>query len=144
MMRYLTHLGGTTATLLAGLVLLLIPTLRDVGAAVLIANASSNLVVQVLKRWVARPRPCDTSGRPLALVPLPDPFSFPSGHAAASTAVAVTLSLAVPSLAGILLPLAVLVGASRVTLKVHHVGDVVAGAALGLLGALLAGRLFLS
>jgi membrane-associated phospholipid phosphatase len=50
----------------------------------------------------------------------------------------------VPSLAGILLPLAVLVAASRVTLKVHHVGDVVAGAALGMLGALLAGRLFLS
>jgi undecaprenyl-diphosphatase len=102
------------------------------------------LVVQVLKRWVARPRPCDASGQPLALVPLPDPFSFPSGHAAAATAVAVTLSLAVPPLTGILFPLAVLVATSRVTLKVHHLGDVLAGAALGLLGALLATRLFMS
>jgi undecaprenyl-diphosphatase len=143
MMRYLTHLGGTTATLLPGLVLLFIPTLRDVGAAVLIANASSNLIVQVLKRWVARPRPCDANGRPLALVPLPDPFSFPSGHATAATAVAVTLSLAVPSLAALLLPLAVLVAASRVTLRVHHIGDVLAGAALGMLAALLAARLFM-
>ena len=143
-MRYLTHLGGTVATVVPGLLLLLVPELRHVGAAVLLANASSHVVVQLLKRWIARPRPCDAGGHPLALVPLPDPFSFPSGHAAAATAVAVTLSHAAPALAGILLPLATLVAASRVTLRVHHVGDVAAGAALGLLGALLATRLLLT
>lgn len=142
-MRYLTHLGGVAATTIPGLVLLAIPQLREVGAAVLLANASSHLVVQVLKRLVARPRPCDALGQPLALVPLPDPFSFPSGHAAASAAVAATLSLAFPALAPAILVLAGLVAASRVTLRVHHVGDVLAGVALGLGGAALAATLLL-
>jgi undecaprenyl-diphosphatase len=91
--------------------------------------------VQVLKRTVARARPCDASGRPLALVDLPDPFSFPSGHAAAVSAVTATLCLHQPILAVVLCPLAALVAASRVALRVHHVGDVVAGAVLGIAGA---------
>jgi len=110
---------------------------------VLLANAASHVVVQLLKRLVARPRPCDGFGRPLALVELPDPFSFPSGHAAAATAVAATLTFARPLLAPFVLPLAVLVAASRVTLRVHHPGDVAAGALLGLAGALLAAHLLL-
>lgn len=104
----------------------------------LIANALSHVPVQILKRLVARPRPSDAFGRPLALVPLPDPFSFPSGHAAAATAVATTLVLAHPATAPIALPLAGLVGYSRVALRVHHASDVLAGVGLGLAGALAA------
>jgi undecaprenyl-diphosphatase len=104
----------------------------------LVANALSHIPVQILKRVVARPRPSDVFGRPLALVPLPDPFSFPSGHAAATTAIAATASVAHPSLAWVALPLAGLVSYSRVALRVHHPGDVVAGIALGLGGALAA------
>lgn len=143
MMRYLTHLGGVYATILPGLALLAVPPFRAVGAAVLLANATSHLAVQVLKRLVARARPCDPLGQPLALVPLPDPFSFPSGHAAASVAVAATLSLEFPSLAAPLLTLAGLVAASRVILRVHFVGDVLAGVALGLAGAGLASAVLL-
>ncbi|MGH7671529.1 MAG: phosphatase PAP2 family protein [Gemmatimonadales bacterium] len=108
----------------------------------LVANALSHVAVQVLKRAVARARPCDANGRLLALVDLPDPFSFPSGHAAAASAVATTLSLHHPLLAPALLALAALVAASRVALRVHHVGDVVAGAALGIAGAAVAAALF--
>jgi undecaprenyl-diphosphatase len=136
-MRRLTHLGGARATLGAGLVLLVTDDAR-VGAAVLLANAASHLVVQALKRLVARARPCDPSGAPLALVTLPDPFSFPSGHAAAATAVAATVSYAHPEAALLALPLVTAVCASRVRLRVHHVSDVLAGALLGLGGALLA------
>jgi undecaprenyl-diphosphatase len=74
-------------------------------------------------------------------VDLPDPFSFPSGHAAAATAVAASVGLAQPGLAAVVLPIAALVGYSRVRLRVHHLSDVLAGAALGLGGAVVAYRL---
>jgi undecaprenyl-diphosphatase len=135
--RRLTHLGGARVTLGIG-VLLVASGQRRLGYATLAANVLSHLAVQVLKRTVARPRPCDASGRPLALVDLPDPFSFPSGHAAAATAVAGTIALHSPLLTPVLLPLVAVVAASRVLLRVHHISDVVAGAGLGLAGALAA------
>lgn len=136
-MRWLTHLGGARLTIGIGLALVALGDVR-LGAAVLLANAGSHVIVQLLKRAVARPRPCDPSGAPLALVDLPDPHSFPSGHAAAATAVAATLALAHPLAAPVLLPLAGLVAYSRVALRVHHVSDVLAGVALGLGGAIAA------
>ncbi len=139
MTRAITHLGGARATILAGLLLVLVEP--RVGAAALAANALSHLVVQALKRTVARPRPCGPDGAPLALVDLPDPFSFPSGHAAAAVSVAVPVTFAWPWSAPVALGLAAVVGWSRVALRVHYATDVLAGAALGLGGALLAQRL---
>jgi undecaprenyl-diphosphatase len=133
-MRWLTHLGSARITIGIGLALVAVGE-QLLGLAALFALTTSHVAVQVLKRAVARPRPCDANGRPLALIDLPDPFSFPSGHAAAATAVGGTIALAHPLLAPVLLPLAALIAASRVTLRVHHVGDVVAGALLGLAGA---------
>ena len=78
----------------------------------------------------------DALGHPLALVPLPDPFSFPSGHAAAVTAIATTASVAYPWATPIAVPLAGLVSYSRVALRVHHASDVLAGVALGMGGAI--------
>lgn len=135
-MRWLTHLGGARATLGAGLALIGLGEAR-LGLAALLANAGSHVLVQLLKRTVARARPCDASGRLLALVDLPDPHSFPSGHAAAATAVAATVVLAHPLAAPVVLPLAALVSYSRVALRVHHVSDVIAGAVLGLAGAVV-------
>jgi undecaprenyl-diphosphatase len=114
---------------------------RQLGLAVLIALSLSHVAVHVLKRAVARPRPCDANGRALALVELPDPFSFPSGHAAAATAVAGAVSLAHPLVAPALIPLAAVIAYSRVALRVHHVSDVIAGAALGAVGVAAAGVL---
>ena len=113
------------------------------GLATLFALTTSHLAVQVLKRAVARPRPCDANGHLLALVDLPDPYSFPSGHAAAASAVGGTIALAHPLLAPILLPLAALIATSRLTLRVHHASDVVAGVLLGLAGAAGAALLIL-
>jgi undecaprenyl-diphosphatase len=134
-MRYITHLGGARFTLGVSLALIAVggPE-RSLGLAALVANVSSHLAVQILKLIVARPRPCDTCGVPLALIALPDANSFPSGHAAASMAVSVTLTLAHPYLGPAILPLAVLVAISRVKLRVHYTGDVIAGAFLGLCG----------
>jgi undecaprenyl-diphosphatase len=141
-MRWLTHLGGARATIGTGLALVAAGE-RRLGLAVLFALSISHVAVQVLKRTVARPRPCDANGRPLGLVDLPDPFSFPSGHAAAVTAISATIALWEPWLGVVLLPLAAGVAASRVTLRVHHVGDVVAGAALGAAGAAAAAAVLL-
>ncbi len=136
-MRWVTHLGDAWSTVGIAIALWLYGgSLASAGRAALLANALSHIAVQILKRTVARARPADASGAPLALVDVPDPFSFPSGHSAAATAVATSLALAHPWLAPIALPLAAVVCASRVRLGVHHVTDVVAGAALGLAGAL--------
>jgi len=141
-MRWLTHLGGARVTIGIGLLLIAIGE-RLVGLAALLALTTSHLVVQVLKRAVARPRPCDANGRLLALIDLPDPYSFPSGHAAAACAISGTIAIAHPLLAPIVLPLAATIAASRVTLRVHHVGDVAGGVLLGLAGAAGAALLIL-
>lgn len=140
MWPWITHLGGARFTLMMGIALVLWGEPR-VGFAALLGNAGSHLLVQILKRAVARARPCDAFGRPLALVDLPDPHSFPSGHAAAATAVAATIALAHPLAAPIVLPVAAAVAYSRVRLRVHHVSDVVAGTVLGLGGAIAAMKL---
>jgi undecaprenyl-diphosphatase len=141
-MRWVTYLGGARVTIGIGL-LLVAAGQQLLGLASLFAVATSHVAVQVLKRTVARPRPCDANGRPLALIELPDPFSFPSGHAAAATAMSSTVALAHPRLAPILLPLAALIAISRVSLRVHHVGDVIGGVVLGLAGAIAASALIL-
>ncbi len=141
-MRWITHLGDAASTIGISLVLLLAGgSLAGVGRAALLANALSHVAVQLLKRTVARARPCDADGRPLALVGVPDPFSFPSGHSAAATAVGASVGMAHPALAPVTLALALLVGLSRVKLRAHHPADVVAGMALGLAGAAAAWRL---
>ena len=141
MMRWVTHLGGARATMGLPLALLATDAERELGLAMLVANATSHLGVQVLKRLAQRARPADPGGHLLALIEIPDPYSFPSGHAAAAAALAVSAALAHPWLAPGALLLAGLVAASRVLLRVHHLTDVLAGVALGTAGAILAMRL---
>ena len=138
--RAVTHAGGARATIGLTLALLLGPTTRGLGLLAALANLLSHLAVQALKRTVVRPRPHRLAGfDPLAHVP--DAFSFPSGHTAAASAVVLTLVLAGHPLGLALLPLVAGVGLSRVYLRVHYVTDVIAGAALGLAGALAASLL---
>jgi len=87
-----------------------------------LALAISHLLVQCIKRRVSRERPTDT-----ALIRCPDRFSFPSGHATAILAVALTYALAFPAAGGLLMVFAALAGWSRVVLGVHFPSDVLAG-----------------
>ena len=84
------------------------------------------------------PRPADVYGNLLALIDVPDVYSFPSGHAAAAFAVATPIAVYHPGLAPAVFGLASVVAASRVWLRVHHPSDVAAGALLGLGGAIAA------
>ena len=87
-------------------------------------GASTSGVVQGLLSGVGIVFTWARSGGPPQRAPIPDSGSFPSGHTLHATLSAVVVAL--------------LVGASRVTLGVHYPSDVAAGAALGgLLGAVV-------
>jgi membrane-associated phospholipid phosphatase len=62
--------------------------------------------------------------------------SFPSGHATAAFALALAVSAVWPHLRRVMLVYAVLIGATRLVLLAHHPSDVVAGALLGVIGAM--------
>jgi membrane-associated phospholipid phosphatase len=63
--------------------------------------------------------------------------SFPSGHATAAVAVAVSLSMIWPRYRIVFMLLACLVVLSRIVLPSHYLGDVVAGAYIGASTALI-------
>jgi len=137
--RLVTGLGGAAVTIGLTLALIALPATRHLGLVAGMATIVSHLGVQTLKRLVVRARPSTRWPHVTALAAIPDDFSFPSGHACASMALAMAVLLIEP-LAGIpALGLAFLVGASRVYLRVHYVTDVVVGQVLGAGAALLAG-----
>jgi undecaprenyl-diphosphatase len=124
----ITHAGGAIVTIASVLLpLLLAPWPRVITARAALALTISHLIVQAMKRTVHRERPPITP-----LIPCPDCYSFPSGHATAALAVALSYALAWPALAGVLVGGAVLVGWSRVALGVHYPGDVLMGQVIAL------------
>lgn len=67
-----------------------------------------------------------------------DPHSFPSGHAARAFLIAAIASALAPAwLATLLWIWAPLVSVARVAMGVHYISDVIAGAALGIVVALI-------
>lgn len=66
-----------------------------------------------------------------------DIYSFPSGHAARAGAVAVALSVALPSYAPLFFLWALLVAFARVMLSRHYVSDVAGGLIFGIAVGLL-------
>jgi membrane-associated phospholipid phosphatase len=104
----------------------------EVGAAALLAHAAA----VVLKRVVRRRRP-HASGL-VVLDATPSDLSFPSAHAASTTAAAV----AATPLVGALLttPVAVAMYLARMLLGVHYPSDVSAGALLGVVSVRLVRR----
>lgn len=123
----ITHLGGTGPSLLAaGLPLIGCCELHEAARLALLSLILSHLVVQLLKRRVARSRPAKVE-RFVTLVSEPDCFSFPSGHATAAMSVALAYGIWFPVWIVPLLLLAMLIGLSRVRLRVHYPSDVLGG-----------------
>ena len=97
-------------------------------------------VVFLIKALFHRPRPEGEWGK---IYRIADPHSFPSGHAARAMMLAV-LSMQTGSgwVIACFILWAVLVGLSRIALKLHYLLDVVAGWILGIAGGLIALQLY--
>jgi undecaprenyl-diphosphatase len=99
---------------------------------VLAADGVADLLAELVKEATGRHRP------PVhRLGPAVGSSSFPSGHAATAFACATMLAASVPRLRVPIFALAVLVALSRLYNGDHYPLDVLAGAALGVLTALL-------
>ena len=95
-------------------------------------------VAQLIGSLWDRPRPYEAhpGDAHLLLAPSPDP-SFPSDHATAAYAIAVAILLRHRKGGVLALVLATLVALSRVALGTHYPTDILGGAALGAIAALL-------
>lgn len=106
-----------------------------------LAIGLSALIGTALKSLIGRARPF-VGGEPNAFYFMPfagDPKfeSFPSGHAVAAFAAAFAISALWPKIRHVMWTYAVLIAVSRVVLLSHHPSDVIGGAGVGLLGAML-------
>lgn len=140
-MKGITYLGEAGwFWILLSLVLILTKTYRKTG----ITCGTSLILHLILVNGVAknlfrRTRPYEVIEGLTRIVGKQSDFSFPSGHTAASFAVAVVLLLRAPKKISVpAMILAVLISLSRLYVGVHYPTDVLGGAVIGTLCAFLA------
>lgn len=143
-----TDFGGPYAWaisggLVAGGLLTHNPEMRDTGRDALEAAAFASLFTSVLKPVFGRERPEQSDGQTIFHGFTNQYKSFPSGHATVAFAVASVIAMRtdgwiVPTVA---YTLATIVAFDRVNDQAHFVGDVFAGAAIGVaVGRFIVGR----
>jgi membrane-associated phospholipid phosphatase len=100
-----------------------------------------SLFVSIVKRLIGRARPfVGGSADPFLYAPFSwkvEYASMPSGHATTAFAAAVAIGALWPRTRGLMWVYALVIGVSRVVLTAHHPSDVLAGALVGAVGALL-------
>jgi membrane-associated phospholipid phosphatase len=155
--RYITDLGLSGWFLIPTAIWLLAVAAADTGALpafsrrvltaasirigfIFMSIAVPGLFVTVLKRLVGRARPF-VAGEDVwtsqFLVWRPDYASFPSGHATTAFAAAIAIGALWPRLRPLMWIYAIVIALSRVIVTAHHPSDVIAGAIVGTVGALL-------
>lgn len=139
-MPLVTKLGdGGIFWICVAVLLLIFPKTRKTGIMMGVALILGLLVGNLtLKPLVARVRPYDVRGITDLLVPALSDFSFPSGHTLASFEAAVVLLIRDKRMGIPAIIIAVVVALSRLYLFVHYPTDVLAGAILGTVFAILA------
>ena len=154
--RILTDFGKDEYVLavLAGLLIavaIVSPALRGIQRSLLLglgtrlqfifcAVAVPNLVTEVLKYCIGRGRPF-VGGEANAFhfshfAGNPAYYSFPSGHATTAFALAFAVSVVWPQARLAMAVYAIFIAATRLVLVAHHPSDVVAGALVGIVGAM--------
>lgn len=116
------------------------PPWKDAGWQSLIAHGLVAVSANILKHVIGRPRPKFMHAGNLELSPAGGSGwdSFPSGHAAASFAVATVLAVKFPRARWLILVAAVVIAASRILRGSHYLTDVAGGAALGCIMGMVA------
>lgn len=133
-MIVITSLGTFGSVWFAiALIMLILPKYRSVGFNMLVALGITHLLGEfMLKRLVARSRPCHKLDDEDLIIDRPKYYSFPSGHTAASFCVVGVVFLRCQPVIWVpILILAALIGFSRLYLRVHFLTDVLVGAVLG-------------
>lgn len=140
LMPRITHLGGATITVTSLLMLIAFfsGNARSWAIEAFISLSVSHIFVQIIKKIYGRKRPYMvlTNARTFAN-PLVD-YSFPSGHTTSSFAIATAFALHSFVLGLILIPLALMVGISRMYLGLHYPTDCIFGAVLGTVTSIVA------
>jgi len=109
---------------------------------ILTLTATDQLSSQVLKPLIERARPCQIMENINLLVNCGAGFSMPSSHAANAFGQAAIYGLLLERVRIPIIIFAVLVALSRVFVGVHFVGDILAGAILGIFAGVLLMLLF--
>lgn len=111
-----------------------------------VAIAVPSLFDTTIKRMIGRARPyVGNHDDPFAYMPFiwrPEYASMPSGHATTAAAAAIAIGAIWPRLRGVMWLYALVIMSTRVVIAVHHPSDVLAGALVGVVGALLVRRWF--
>ncbi len=146
-MRNVSHYGDWPEHVLAGLVIIAIAWFRgskrwvQIGLTMIIACALAGLIARGLKVATGRARPSVKQELGWKGPSLNSKHnSFPSGHTAATTAFFGVLFFANRRLGLALLPIPLLIAASRMYVAAHYLSDVVGAAVLGLFCAWLCAR----
>ncbi|MDH4329423.1 MAG: phosphatase PAP2 family protein [Nitrospira sp.] len=115
-------------------------TVKAAGIQTLIAHGLAALLVNGLKHLIGRPRPKFAHSGEWQLAPswTSGLDSFPSGHTAASFAVAAVLAKRFPALAPLCLGVAAFVAISRIFRGSHFPTDVLGGAVIGAISGAIA------
>jgi len=151
-MPNITNLGSFIVVLAICLILLIygIVTknrkMKNIAIICLIAITITDIAISMLKVIVAEPRPFVSLNSVHLLVSESDPFSFPSGHTGAVFALATSLGLnwiikirqKSFKMVWILMPIAFIIGFSRIYVGVHYPFDVLVGGVIGIFGGILA------
>jgi membrane-associated phospholipid phosphatase len=111
-----------------------------------VAIGLPSLFATIVKRLIGRARPyVGNHDDPFAYMPLiwkPEYASMPSGHATTALAAAIAIGAVWPRLRPVMWIYALVIMASRILIFVHHPSDVLGGAVVGIVGALMVRRWF--
>jgi membrane-associated phospholipid phosphatase len=111
-----------------------------------VAIGLPSLFATIVKRLIGRARPyVGTHDDPFAYMPFiwkPEYASMPSGHATTALAAAIAIGAVWPRLRLVMWLYALVIMASRILIFVHHPSDVLGGAVVGVVGALMVRRWF--
>ena len=132
----LAKLTGFPSELLILTLILIVAGKRNWRRAMITILAFSlfRLTGEIIKEGTAIPRTCWQTGVK-TLIPCPDSFSFPSGHALGSAMAAMVISLIYMKkfIAILACGLALLVAVSRIATGVHSPVDVIGGMIMGII-----------